>query len=176
MPVLTVPYSIVAARPRDVGALPAIERAAARLLEGHVPASILEEATDLEDFAGAQAAGRLWVALEDDVPVGFALVHVLADGTPHLDEIDVDPRHGRRGLGAALVEAVCDWVVRAGHAEITLTTFRDVPWNMPFYARMGFSVVPPDEVMPDVAAIVRDETARGLDPARRVVMAYRVRC
>jgi GNAT superfamily N-acetyltransferase len=165
-------YAIALARSRDVPALPAIERAAARLLAGRVPPSILEEATEVEELAAAQAAGRLWVARADDVPVGFAHVVLLSDGTPHLEEIDVDPHHGRRGLGAALVEAVCDWVERERHPGITLTTFRDVPWNLPFYARMGFVVVPTEAVTPAVAAIVRDETARGLDPERRVVMAY----
>lgn len=172
---LAAPYSIVLARPRDVPALPAIELAAARLLVGWAPPAILEEATAVADFAAARSAGRLWVALADDVPVGFALVSLLADGTPHLEEIDVDPAHGRHGVGAALVAAVCDWVAREHHTRITLTTFRDVPWNMPFYARMGFTVVPPGDVTPAVAAIVRNETERGLDPERRVVMAYDVR-
>jgi hypothetical protein len=53
---------------------------------------------------------------------------------------------------------------------VTLTTFRDVPWNMPFYARLGFEIVPPEQVGPALFAIVEGETRRGLDPARRVVM------
>ena len=172
VPVLPPPYSVTCARPRDLAALPAIERAAARLLEGRVPDSILDEATSIADLADLQATGRLWVALAGDVPVGFAIVILLDDGTPHLEEIDVHPDHGRRGLGASLVRAVCDWVVRSGYPGSTLTTFRDVAWNMPFYAKMGFSVVPLERVTAPVAAIVRHETARGLDPGRRVVMRW----
>jgi hypothetical protein len=59
---------IVLARPQDVLSLPAIERAAARLFEGLVPPSLLEETSDVAELAAAQAAGRLWVALADDVP------------------------------------------------------------------------------------------------------------
>ena len=166
---------IVLARPHDVPALPAIERAAARLFEGLVPESLLEEATDVAELAAAQAAGRLWVALADDVPVGFAHVVLREDGVPHLEEIDVHPAHGRGGIGAALVRAVCAWTAAAGHREITLTTFRDVAWNAPFYARLGFAVVDRDHWPPAIATIVAGEAARGLDPSTRVVMAHRPR-
>ena len=57
-----------------------------------------------------------------------------------LEEIDVHPDHGRRGLGRRLVSAVCAWAARGGHRWLTLTTFRDVPFNMPFHARRPCSV------------------------------------
>jgi hypothetical protein len=66
--------------------------------------------------------------------------------------------------------AVCEWAASAGYREVTLTTFRDVPFNMPFYARMGFEVIPPGELSSVLRLVVQDETHRGLDPARRVVM------
>ena len=163
---------IVLARPHDVPLLPAIELAAARLFEGLVPESLMKETSDVEELAAAQTAGRLWVALVDDAPVGFAHVVLRDDGVPHLEEIDVHPAHGRRGLGAGLVRAVCAWAEAAGHRELTLTTFSDVAWNAPFYARLGFVVVDRDDWPPAIATIVTGEAARGLDPATRVVMAY----
>jgi GNAT superfamily N-acetyltransferase len=166
-------YTIAPARLRDVFGLAAIERAAAVLLRGHAPRSVLDETTSESDFRAAQAGGRLWVALAEDTPVGFALVEMLADDLPHLEEIDVDPRHGKRGVGAALVRTVCEWVVRCGYPEITLTTFRSIPWNIPFYARLGFEVVSADELGPELVSVVREETARGLDSTRRVVMRWR---
>jgi L-ascorbate metabolism protein UlaG (beta-lactamase superfamily) len=165
-------YSIIAARPRDIQALAAIERAAATLLAGHAPESALNDTTDEATFLEARTHGRLWVALIDDVPVGFALVEMLDHGLPHLEEIDVLPEHGRRGIGTALVSAACAWASQAGHSELTLTTFRHLPWNEPFYARLGFREVPDDHLSPHLAAIVDDETARGFDPSRRVVMRY----
>lgn len=163
-------YSIVAARPRDVAALGAIELAAAQLLRGHAPDSVLQEVFDEDEFREAQSAGRLWVALDGDAPVGFALVELLARDLPHLEEVDVHPAHGRRGLGAELVRAVCDWAARTGFARVTLTTYRDLPWNMPFYARLGFVEVPVAERRPEVEAVFRAESARGFDSERRVVM------
>jgi predicted N-acetyltransferase YhbS len=168
-------YSILPARPQDIHALAAIELTAAKLLEGHAPQSVLDEATHEQTFREAQAQGQLWVALAEDTPVGFALVEMLARGLPHLEEIDVDPQHGQRGLGTALVRSVCEWVSRSGYAAVTLTTFRAVLWNMPFYSRLGFEEVPMTELGPELEAVVRDESARGLDPKRRVVMRYRVR-
>jgi GNAT superfamily N-acetyltransferase len=135
---------------------------------------VLDEVTDEETFLDAQTSGRLWVALADDAPVGFALVEMLGAHTAHLDEMDVDPHHGRRGLGTALVRAVCEWAARAGYREVTLTTFRAVSWNMPFYARLGFEEIPTAELSPELAAVVRDETARGLDPHTRVAMRCRL--
>ncbi len=169
---MTNPYRILNARPHDVSSLADIERAAAMLLVDHVPASILDEATSEHELQEAQADGRLWVALSDDTPVGFAHAKILG-GVAHLAEIDVHPDHGRRGLGTRLVAAVCDWASRSGHAAVTLTTFRDVPWNMPFYARMGFEEIPPRELSADLLAVLEDEARRGLDPARRVAMRRR---
>jgi GNAT superfamily N-acetyltransferase len=167
-------YTITLARAADVEALPQIELSAATMLRGHVPPSILEESIPEPELRQAQQEGRLWVALADDVPVGFALVKMLAEDLPHLHEMDVSPQHGRRGLGTALLKAVFEWLARSGHRQLTLTTFRAVPWNMPFYSRLGFEEIHADELRPELQAIVRDEAGRGLDPARRVVMKYRV--
>lgn len=163
-------YRIAAARPADLPLLPAIELAAAALLVGHAPESVLAETTSQEVLRRVQSIGQLWVALDDDVPVGFAHVEIFETGSAHLDEIDVHPNHGRRGLGTRLVTAVCSWAAIKGYETVTLSTFRDVPWNMPFYARLGFSVTPPEQLTPALLRVVQDETRRGLDPERRVVM------
>jgi len=168
------PYSIVAARPEHVLALASIERAAARLLEGHAPRSVLSAVTDEREFVVAQSQARLWVALAAATPVGFALVRPLSQRQAHLEEIDVLPWHGRRGAGASLVRTACAWACRRGYDELTLTTFRSVPWNMPFYAGLGFEEVAAENLSPELEAVVRDETARGLDRVRRVVMRYRL--
>ena len=73
-------YVITLARPQDLTRLPAIELAAARLLVGRAPESVLTETTSLDVLESAQRAGRLWVALADDVPVGFAHVEVIECG------------------------------------------------------------------------------------------------
>ena len=167
-------HAIVAARSRDLPLLATIELAAATLLTGHAPPAMLAETTPLAELRRAQRAGRLWVALAGDTPIGFAHVKRLEPRHAHLAEIDVHPDHGRQGIGRRLVESVCDWATRRGDRGVTLTTFRDVPWNMPFYASMGFDVVPRRSLRRPLAAVVRAESRRGLDPRRRVVMERRL--
>jgi GNAT superfamily N-acetyltransferase len=163
-------YNIVSARPEDVALIPAIELAAARLLVGHAPESVLAVAKSEADLERMRRAGHLWVALTHNRPVGFACVEVLEPGVAHLEELDVHPDHGRRGVGRRLVLAVCDWAEHAGFDSVTLSTFRDVSWNMPFYERLGFEAFPTAALSPALAAVVADEIRRGLDVAARVVM------
>src|SRR6185503_4422447 len=54
-------------------------------------------------------------------------------------EIDVSPSHGRRGIGAALLEHACAWAAESGYPSVVLGTLSDVPWNAPFYARTGWT-------------------------------------
>jgi len=165
-------YEIGFAQPKDIPYLSSIERAAAMLLKGHAPDCVLEETTDEAEFRDAQMGGRLWVARTHDVPVGFAHAEVLGPTSAHLKELDVHPEHGRRGLGSKLVMAVCTWASTACYHSLTLTTFQDVSFNMPFYARLGFEVIPFGEFSSALHLIVQEENRRGLDPARRVAMRY----
>lgn len=164
-------YRVVPAEAAHVPALPAIEVAAATLFSrDDVPAAMAAEPTSLADLAAGQRAGRLFVALAaGGAPVGFALVGA-RDGHPHVLEIDVHPDHGGRGVGKALLRAVFAAAAAQGHRELTLTTFSHVPWNAPFYERMGFRILAPAELTPDLRATLAREAERGLDPARRVAM------
>jgi membrane protease YdiL (CAAX protease family)/GNAT superfamily N-acetyltransferase len=166
------------ARPEDVASLPEIEREASSLFRGVpglvLPPTILVETTSHEELAEAQQEGRLFVArAQDGGVVGFALVDFVG-GVPHLEEMDVRPAYGHQGIGRRLLAAVREWARAHGHAAITLTTFRDVPWNEPFYASAGFRGVAPGEQSPELEQRIRDEARRGLDPATRVVMRLRV--
>jgi GNAT superfamily N-acetyltransferase len=101
-------------------------------------------------------------------PVGFAQVGE-ADGNAHLEELAVLPGHMRQGLGTRLVEEACAWAAEHGYPAITLTTYADVPWNAPYYERLGFAVV--DDFGPDVRERRDHEAAVGLDTVGpRVVM------
>ncbi len=46
---------------------------------------------------------------------------------------------------------------------MTLTTFADVPWNGPYYRRLGWRDLPAAELGPELAAIRRHEASLGLD-------------
>jgi GNAT superfamily N-acetyltransferase len=164
-------YRIRPARSDDVPSLAAIERDAAAQFRGTgIDGAFLDETEDPAALEDAVREGRLWLAERDGACVGFAIACVLADGQAWLDEIDVDPSHGRRGIGRALVETVADWARRRGATTLGLTTFRDVPWNAPFYARLGFRELPARECPPAVLEILADEAGRGLPADKRLAM------
>jgi GNAT superfamily N-acetyltransferase len=163
-------YRIALARRSDISRLKDVELAAARLLVGHAPESVLAEATRESEFVEAIRNGLLWVAIDGSQPVGFAHVKLLERENAHLDEIDVHPDHGRRGIGRALVRTVCSWASSIGLRGVTLSTFRSVPWNAPFYTSMGFRVLHDSELSPALRRVVADETQRGLDIGARVMM------
>jgi hypothetical protein len=54
---------------------------------------------------------------------------------------------------------------------MTLTTFRDVPWNGPYYTRLGWSALPAADLPPELAAARRHERDLGLDQWPRQAMA-----
>lgn len=155
----------------DIPFLQDIERAAGEMFsQFEFTADLPDAPTPLEDFYESQADKLLWVAeLTDGKLVGFALAYML-DGSLHLQEIDVLPDYGRQGIGARLVRAVCDGARSKGFPAVTLTTFRDIPWNAPFYQKLGFRILEPDELTPELVQIVEKEEDHGLARELRVVM------
>lgn len=155
-------YRIELARQEHLHCLAAIEQAAAQIFPLEVvPPQVRAESVPADVLNAAQSAGRLWVALVDDEPVGFALVESIGDEAV-LAEIDVHPAHARQGLGRMLVAAVVSWAMAQRFAAISLTTFRDIPWNAPFYARLGFRTLDASELTPALQRTLDAEGARGL--------------
>ena len=92
----------------------------------------------VEEFAAA-----LVVLVAGDPPVGLCRIDGIGDGA-HLEQLSVHPDHGRRGIGRALLRAGCALGrARAATPSSRLATYRDVPWNGPFYASEGFVEVGP---------------------------------
>lgn len=155
----------------DVPILREIERDAVQLFATVGMLEItLAEATAIPIYEAAAAAGLLIVATAPD-PAGFALMQPL-DGGLYIYELDVARRHQRRGIGSTLIAAALERARGLDH--VTLTTFRDVPWNAPWYRRLGFAEIGPEEVGPGLAEIFERERAHGHDMSRRV--ALRRRC
>lgn len=161
-------YAIRAALPGDLAALPAIELAAASRFRATPFAFIAD--FPLVSPAIDPDGERVWVAVAgDDRPVGFAIARPL-DGAAYLCELDVHPDHGRRGLGRRLIDAVAAWGRATGATGVTLVTFRDIPWNGPYYARLGFHVLADDDLTPGLRAIRQAEVGGGLPGEDRVCM------
>jgi GNAT superfamily N-acetyltransferase len=172
-------WSLRLARLEDAGAMPAIERAAAAAFADEPavdPARTRSEA----DFARLIRKGHSLVAHVGEALAGF-LVAERFSRELHIWEMDVAPAFQRRGIGAGLVRAAqidarnsgiaaqID-ARNSGIAALTLTTFRDLAWNAPFYARLGFEEVTALDAHPRLAGELANEVDDGLPADRRCAM------
>lgn len=162
------------ARDADADALRALEvEADARFVEyGMTPATV-DDAIPVEVIRRAVAESRLWVAEVDGAVAGFAYVGRVG-GELCLGQLSVSIAHGRKGIGAALVARVVREARRAGEPSLQLNTELDIPWNAPWYAALGFEVVPEDRWTPEMRALSERQQAGGLSWARRVHMRLRL--
>lgn len=160
------------ARLPDLSLLPDIERSAGKaFLDSSQAAVASDHVAPAEFYAPLTLQGLVWVVTEDDAPFGFAYTEPFDDGL-HLWEVAVRLDAQKRGAGRALVEAVIGDARARKLPAVTLTTFKDIPWNGPFYARLGFVEVPWTEATPRVAALRDHEAALGLDIANRCAMRF----
>ena len=129
-----------------------------------------DEPLPSEVLAGFARENRAWVAVDGASEiVGYVLVEDV-DGAAHVEQVSVRRSLQGRGIGRMLLGRVEDWAEATGRSALTLTTFSDVPWNEPLYEHLGFRLLHAEEVGPELAAVMSNEAAHGLDPARRVVM------
>ncbi len=152
----------------------------------------LELLPDIEIASGEcfREIGMAWVADDDPLPmtqltaahhrgdvrvaaaaapVAFVVTAPLDDAV-HIEQISVHPAHARRRIGAALIEHLAEAASGQGAAALSLTTFGDVPWNAPYYARLGFRELPASQCTAGLAELMREEARSGLAAARRVAM------
>ncbi|NDU73927.1 GNAT family N-acetyltransferase [Actinomadura sp. DSM 109109] len=101
------------------------------------------------------------IVVAGDPPVGFAAVEEL-DGAAHLEQISVRGDLVGRGIGALLLREVKARAAAAGLPGVSLLTFRDVPWNGPWYARHGFAELPPERWGPGIRSYWDAEIEAGL--------------
>ncbi|MDN5918312.1 MAG: GNAT family N-acetyltransferase, partial [Pseudonocardia sp.] len=128
-----------------------------------------DEPPPAEVLRGFVDDGRAWV-VESGGALAAYLIADVVDGCGHVEQVSVHPDHAGHRYGAALVEHLAAWSRQRGDPALTLTTFRDVAWNGPYYARCGFRSLADDELGAGLRAIRADEAARGLDRWPRIAM------
>ncbi len=141
-------------------------------LEGDIPgmAIVGSHTADPEELSEHVASATAWVAVDADAGVvGYALALVV-DGEGHLHQVSVQRSASGRRIGKALIDEVVAWTKRSGYDALTLTTFRDVPWNGPYYARLGFFPMLPEEMGPELRDARAKEIEHGVDVAPRIAM------
>jgi GNAT superfamily N-acetyltransferase len=172
-------------REAELPLLREIERASGEIFRDIGMAEIAEdEPLSLAELGHYQRAGRAWVSTDgaasaaqdaptasgaEGVPVAFLLAEPV-DGHLHIAQVSVHPAAAGRRLGAALIEHLAGLAAEQGAAGLTLTTYRDVPWNAPYYRRLGFTEIPGARLSSGLRAIRELERTAGLDRWPRLAM------
>lgn len=155
----------------EVAALPPMQVAAGNLFREMDMALVADgPEPEVAGFANAQQAERLLVALVEGKVVGFVRLEEL-DAALHVEQVAVAPAYGGQGIGRRLMVAAEGLAQERGYDRMTLITFRDVPFNGPFYESLGWQVLPGDGLTPDLAAARQEESHAGLDRWPRQAMA-----
>ncbi|MGW1023654.1 GNAT family N-acetyltransferase [Streptomyces sp. NPDC002577] len=161
------------AAPAELPALQDIERAAGEPFRALGMTAVADdEPPDLEMLERFRRAGRAWVALDAPGagdPVAY-LLSATVDGAEYIEQVSVHPRAARRGIGRLLIEHTAQRARAQGLPALTLSTFADVPWNAPYYARLGFRILDDAELTPGLRKIRAAEAEYGLDRWPRVFM------
>ena len=135
-------WSLRLARPADAEFMPEIERAAGSLFEAVDGLAGLfgNRTIPLERLVRYIRKGHCLTAHSGERMIGFLVCEPFRREL-HIWEIDVHPDFQGQGVGAGLLRACMIDARNSGFAAITLTTFRDIPWNSPFYKSRGFEEV-----------------------------------
>jgi GNAT superfamily N-acetyltransferase len=160
------------ARSEDAEALPEIEQSAGLAFRTVPELAWLADGDNVspERHRELIAGGACWIATDDrDRPTGFLSAGIEGDAL-HIWELDVRLERQGSGIGRALLEHAIEQAGRHGLAAITLTTFRDVAWNAPFYCKFGFRILEGAEIGERLAGLLGDEAAHGMPPERRCAM------
>jgi predicted N-acetyltransferase YhbS len=157
------------ARLGEIAEIRALERASAQRFVGLMDALAEDEPSSAEVLASRIETGGLVVAVEDGAIVGFVMFRPV-ETYAYVEQIDVLPAVAGRRVGAALLDAVAERARGTGLVGLSLSTFRDVPWNAPYYRRLGFVEVADGALTPGMLAIRAEHLARALDEDARVFM------
>lgn len=164
-------YRIRPGRVAEADALREIERAAGQsFIAVGYPEVAQYDPTPAADLRDAATGGALFVAVDSaDMPVGFLLGDEV-DGDLYVRELAVHPDHAGHRLAVPLLAAADDLAHSLDLPALLLTTFRCVPWNAPYYARLGFREVPPEDYGTGLQILIARQRIAGLDIAARIAM------
>ena len=134
----------------DIPAIIAVELSAGQLFAGTHMHWAVGEVSDPDELISPIEDGNVWVA-EDGGKIAGYLCGEPLDGNLYIEEVSVSSAFQRRGVGRLLIDAAAVEAGRRGCLALTLTTDRTLPWNAPYYARIGFRLLGPEEIPPSLA-------------------------
>jgi len=95
----------------------------------------------------AQPEGIILIAAYDDQPAGCVALGKLADGVCEMKRLFVRAHNRRKGIGAALCEALMEQAIKMGYLHMRLATALEPPKVL--YQSLGFTEIAPYRDIPD---------------------------
>jgi GNAT superfamily N-acetyltransferase len=171
-----LPYTCRPATPQDVASLPALEMASAQRFQNSVhPAAA--DGQPISEGLHAQWLSHegVWVAESPRGEIAGFVDWIPVALDMYVVELDVHPDHAGKRLGSQLLDALAAFGDRLGFERMVLRTFRDVPWNEPYYRRLGFEPLTHAEEHAELANIRAQEASVGLDDEKRSTLYRSIR-
>lgn len=171
----TPPMARIRIRPandQDAFLLPYIERSSGEMFRKWPGLEwIAEDDVQSEEQHRALIANGLALVAEVQ---GFGIAAFLngevAPDALHIWQMAVHRDQQGRGIGRQLIDAAQLLAIDLECNTLTLTTFREVPWNEPYYCRLGFNTLDSSNLCSRLRAILDAEGQAGLPTAQRCAM------
>lgn len=177
MQLLPEGYNIRAAGLEDIARMIAADIAASELFR---PTGLIYDMAPVPDGVPTQflrdaIRENMVIAADfEGIAIGFCLMSIRGEADFYIDQLSVDPAHGRKGIGAALVTACLQYSESLGHKEVFLSTFRHLEWNGPFYKKLGFKELPRRKLT-DWMIEIENAQREEMDVSKRCFMVRKVR-
>ena len=105
---------------------------------------------------------------------GFLVFKKIPDNTEttlFIEEMSVLPEYAGNRIGEKMIQYMVS--IRPEIKSIWLTTFENIPWNAPYYERLGFLQIPYKDCIPEIQNILHHESSKGLK--NRIAMVKNIK-
>jgi GNAT superfamily N-acetyltransferase len=156
---------------QDAAAMPDIERSSGEAFRiiPNLAWIADDKVTSQERHAALIRLGAAWVSHDASNAITAFLTAEVREDVLHIWQMSVRSDQQRKGIGRNLIRAAENWASANQLVAMSLTTFRDVPWNAPFYASCGFQEVDP-HFYSVLQSTLEAEQQAGLPIEQRIAM------
>jgi GNAT superfamily N-acetyltransferase len=160
-----------------VGDIPVLQQIESRASKSFASIGMLGIASDEPSSAEVlqdRISTEQLLVVQLAAPVGFVYFKVV-EKYAYIEEISVDPDHAGHRYAALLLDAIARTASSFAFEALLLSTFKSVPWNAPYYRRLGFIEIPDAKMSSSMFGIRQEHANRGLDESKRVFMQKSLR-
>lgn len=156
----------------DVPLLPEIERSASEIFRQWPGLEWIadDDVQSTEQHRALIAEGVVFVADLPGVRTAAFLNGEVTRDALHIWQMAVHRDQQGRGIGRRLVAAAKQFATEHEVNALTLTTFKEVPWNEPYYQKLGFITLGYEDLGSRLRGVLDAEEQAGLPAARRCAM------